>query len=353
MSEFAKLAKLLKEKKLGGTHPSGVARHYLDTGYPPLNEILSGDPFKGLPSGQIVMIGGPSASGKTMLATQLMISAQKLGGFAAFFDYETQYHADLAKKQGLLMGENDPFQYYKPDTFEKGVTDAIQLGKLIRDNDIIPNDTPIVFVFDSLKTMTPQSVYDNVFGKKGNLETGEKLSMHDKLQLAATADVWFPIIQREFDKYGITGIFLNQVRKKTNPANPKIITYTYPGGDQAYYICSTVLLLTASSEIEGSGDDKKLLCRNIKCLTDKSRNTVPLQNVHWKFVIDDETKTGNFDVITSYAEYLKSIGAIETSGNRVKWNGKTPYLSQVIEELKSESDGFKQLKTIHKEFLDA
>jgi recombination protein RecA len=350
LSELGKLAKLLKERKLGGTHPSGAVRHYLDTGYPPLNEIVSGDPFKGLPSGQLVMIGGPSASGKTMIATQLMISAQQLGGYAAFFDYETQYHADLAKKQGLIMDDDEKFQFYKPDTFEQGVTQAIQLGKLIRDNDIIPQDAPIVMVFDSLKTMTPQSVYDNLFAKGGNVEKGEKMSMHDKLALASTADVWFPVIQREFDKFGITGIFLNQVRKKTNPANPSIVTYTYPGGDQAYYICSTVLLLTATSEVEGSGDSKRLLGRNIKCLTDKSRNSAPMQSCRWNFVINEADKSGNFDVIGSYAEHLRKIGAIESKGPRVVWNGGSPFLSQVIEELREAPDGLEQLKTIHREF---
>jgi RecA/RadA recombinase len=352
LSELGKLAKLLIEKNLTGTHPSGAVRHYLDTGYPPLNEIVSGSPFKGVPSGQLVMIGGPSASGKTMIATQLMISAQKLGGYAAFFDYETQYHADLAKKQGLIVDDGEKYQYYKPDTFEEGVTTAIKLGKLIRENDIIPTDAPIVMVFDSLKTMTPKSVYENLFAKKeGNIEKAEKISMHDKLALASTADNWFPIIQREFDKYGITGIFLNQVRKKTNPANPSIITYTFPGGDQAYYLCSLVLLLTATSKTEGSGDERKLLWRDIKCLTEKSRNSAPMQNVRWKFVINHEDMSGNFDVIGSYAEHLRNIGAIEAAGSRVKWNGGSPYLSQVVEELKAAPDGLEQLKKLHKEFI--
>jgi RecA/RadA recombinase len=136
MSELGKLASLLKANKLAGTHSSTTSRHYLDTGYPPLNKIVSGDHKLGLPSGQVVMIAGPSACGKTMISTQMMISAQKQGGFAAFFDYETQYQLPLAVTQGLDI-DGEKFQYYKPTTFEEGIGDAIKLAKLIRENNVI------------------------------------------------------------------------------------------------------------------------------------------------------------------------------------------------------------------------
>jgi RecA/RadA recombinase len=357
MSELGKLAKLLKENKLEGTHSSGAVRHFLDTGFPPLNEIVSGSHEKGLPSGQCVMITGPSACGKTMLATQLMISAQKQGGFAAMFDYETQYQMILAKKQGLQcepesedQGEN-PFRYYKPDTFEEGISDAIKLAKLIRDNDIIDKNAPIVFVFDSVHAMTPQSKRDNLFGKKGAVETGTKSSMHDNYALAKALADWSATISREFDKYGVTGIFLNQVRTKLDMYGNEV--YTFPGGDSLYFYCSTVLVLTAKDMTEGSGDDRKLLCKDIKVLTKKSRNTKPMQNVRYDFVFDDNN-VGGFDVVGSYTDYLLGIGAIPKRGAWYdlfgqSFNGR----ANLIDFIRNQEDAVGKLKQLHAEHLAA
>jgi RecA/RadA recombinase len=342
---MSKLGKLLKAKGLEGTHASGASRHYLNTGYPPLNEIVSGDPENGLPSGQIVMIAGPSACGKTMIATQLMISAQRCGGFAGFFDYETQYHEDLAIKQGLDIHDEDKYVYYKPDTFEEGIGNAIELAKLIRENNVIPTDKPIVFIFDSIHAMTPKSKYDNLFGKGGAVAGGGKLSMHDNYALSKASSDWFPVIQREFDKYGVTGIFLNQVRVKTSPQG--YTSYTFPGGDAVYYYSSTVIVLTATNIIDPK---EGFMGKHITAKTEKSRNTAPYQKVFYDFLINKEDKSGNFDVIGSYAKHLRDLGAIESNGSRVKWKGGSPYLSQVIEELKSAPDGLEQLKQLNRDF---
>jgi recombination protein RecA len=341
---LGKLGKLLKEKKLEGTHPSGATRHYLNTGYPPLNEIISGDHRKGLPSGQVVMIAGPSACGKTMISTQLMISAQKQGGFAAFIDYETQYQMELAIKQGLDPDE-EKFQYYKPDTFEEGVTDSIKLAKLIRENDIIPKDAPICFIFDSLHAMTPQSKYDSIMGKQGALAKGERISMHDNYALSAACSGWFASISREYDKLGVTGVFLNQVRVKLDSYGNEI--YTFPGGDAPYFYSSTVLVLTAKDEYIGKGDDKLLFRKDIKALTKKSRNTMPMQNVHWDFRFNEDG-TGNFDVITSYTNHLLDIGAIETAGAWIKFMGQSIQgRDKVIDYFRNQENGLEQLIAIH------
>jgi RecA/RadA recombinase len=356
MSEFGKLARLLKENKLNGTHSSGATRHYLDTGYPPLNKIVSGDHEKGLPSGQVVIIAGPSACGKTMISTQLMISAQKQGGFAAFIDYETQYQMKLAYEQGLQCNpESDdqgelPFRYYKPTTFEEGIGDAIKLAKLIRDNDIIDKDAPIVFIFDSVHAMTPQSKYDNLMGKKGAIASGEKLSMHDNYALSKALSDWSATISREFDRYGVTAVFLNQVRVKLDMYGNEI--YTFPGGDSLYFYASTVLVLTARDTYEGKGDDKRLICKDIKALTRKSRNTRPMQNVHWDFVFDDEGR-GNFDVIGSYTNYLLDIGAIETKGSWISFMGKTfQGREKVIASFREQPEALEMLKSLHDDFLN-
>lgn len=346
---MSKLTKLLKAKGLEGTHASGATRHYLDTGYPPLNEIISGDFTKGIPSGQLTMIAGPSACGKTMIATSLMISAQKVGGFAGMFDYETQYHEHLAVQQGLDVKDEDKYIYYKPKTFEEGIGKAIELAKLIREENIIDKDAPIVFVFDSIHAMTPKSKWDNLMNKGGTVEKGDKLSMHDNYALSKASSDWFPVIQREFDAYGVTGIFLNQVREKTvmvGPISTKV--FTFPGGDAVFYYCSNVIVLTATNIVDKV--TRVFGGKHITAKTEKSRNTAPFQKVYYDFLIDKENETGNFDVVGSYAEHLIKTGAIEMNGPRVKWKGANPFKKNFIEQLRLEEDGLEQLLQLHREF---
>jgi hypothetical protein len=172
--------------------------------------------------------------------------------------------------------------------------------------------------------------------------------MHDNYALSKALSDWSAVISREFDKYGVTGIFLNQVRVKLDMYGNEI--YTYPGGDALYFYCSTVLVMTGKDFYEGKGDDKKLIYKDIKALTRKSRNTRPMQNVHWNFVFDDVGR-GNFDVIGSYTNYLLDIGAIETKGAWIQFMGKSIQgRDKVISYFREETDGLEQLKKIHADF---
>src|ERR1700751_6098408 len=52
----------------------------------------------GFPRGRVVEIFGPESSGKTTIALQVIASAQKTGGMAAFVDAEHALHPGYAKK---------------------------------------------------------------------------------------------------------------------------------------------------------------------------------------------------------------------------------------------------------------
>ncbi len=127
--------------------------------------------------------------------------------------------------------------------------------------------------------------------------------------------------------------------------------YTFPGGDSLYFYCSTVLVLTARDFYEGKGDEKRLIHKDIKALTRKSRNTRPMQNVHWDFVFDDYGR-GNFDVIGSYTNYLLDIGAIETKGAWIQFQGKSIQgREKVVEYFRNATNGVEELKQIHADFI--
>jgi RecA/RadA recombinase len=320
---MSKMGSFLKSTGLG-TATAAVTLH-LDTGYPPLNKIVSGSYDLGLPAGQITMIAGPSASGKTMIATQLMISSQKHGGFAAFFDHEYAYAVELAEKQGLQTDDPDKYLYIAGVSFEQSMKQSIDLANFIRDNDVVDKDAPIVFIFDSLAGMIP--------AKKLEKDV-DALTMNDSTMLARSTSQLFPVIAQVFKKLNVTAVFINQVRdtlqSTRGPGGTSIPVTVLPGGKSPYYYASTILVLSGSNLY--SSDKTTLIGKTINCRTEKSRATRPGKKVSWNFMFDP-TGGGKMDAVGSYADYLKETGVIKSAGSRVEWDGGKPYMSQVKQEL--------------------
>jgi len=59
----------------------------------------------GVPTGRIVEIYGPEASGKTTLALHVLAQAQKNGGICAFIDAEHALDAQYAQKIGININD--------------------------------------------------------------------------------------------------------------------------------------------------------------------------------------------------------------------------------------------------------
>ncbi|MFP1004261.1 hypothetical protein [Acinetobacter baumannii] len=152
------------EKLIGDNEETQTVTNWLDTGDPELNFAISGRYDGGIPYGRIVEMYGPPSSGKTAEATDLMIRAQEAGGIAMFFDWERSFDINLAKNLGLKT-ERPFWIYKKPETWEEGNVLAMRAVELIRNSATIPDDAPIICVFDSVASAIPQSVYYDNKGK--------------------------------------------------------------------------------------------------------------------------------------------------------------------------------------------
>ena len=132
-----------------------VVTDFLSTGYLPLDHSISGRYHDGgIPQGRITEVSGPPSAGKTALATNVMADAQRKGGFACFHDHENTFETKQGKHLGL-SDDPDKFMYAKPNTFEQSVDRAVQVGYAVREE--LGPKAPIVFVFDSLASMVPNS----------------------------------------------------------------------------------------------------------------------------------------------------------------------------------------------------
>ena len=311
-------------KAAGHVNAAGSAPSlWLDTGNPVLNHRISGKyRTGGLPMGRVVEIFGGASSGKTLISTNAMISAQKAGGIAMFMDHERSFDQRLAEKLGLNP-DPDMWVYDKPDTFEQSIDKATEIMALVRTGDFgVAKDAPICLVFDSLASMVPQSKWD---------KTHADYNMHDKLALAAATSAAFPAFTQHVEQSNVMAIFLNQTRTKMNVQNGD--PTTTPGGHAPEFYSSVRLKLTGGKIYDEK--TKQVLGKHVACETVKNKTYRPFQKTEWDAVFEGDGFL-KMDVIGAVVEELKTLGTIATHGAYLEWEGKKLYKSQIVKKIESE-----------------
>lgn len=303
---------------------------WLDTGYPPLNKAISGSYNGGMPVGRVVEMFGPPSCGKTAIATEVMIAAQKAGGVAAFMDHENSFDVGLAQDLGL-----DPttrWVYKQPTTFEESTNQAVRMAIRLRNLDektlrplkgkpVLEWDKPIVVVFDSLASMVPQT---KMYDAKGNMKSSEDYSMHDNTALARATSGTFPMLAQVAQKCNMLMIFLNQVRTKPGVAygDPT----TTPGGNSPEYYSSVRIGLTREIIRD---KDKEVIGQIINANVKKNKVARPFQRASWNFMFRPDG-TGYFDVDGSLVDLLADNGKLRRDGNGYIWTDGKKYMKPAL-----------------------
>lgn len=280
---------------------------WLDTGFPPLNKAISNSYRGGFPCGRIIEMFGPSSAGKTLLATQAMISAQKMGGVAVFLDHENSFVSELGAKYGLDIDEDNGHWVYKqPDTFEEAIDITGLILKTVREGKYIEPDAPIIIVYDSLASMVPKS-------KAEKLEKGDDIGMNDNTALARATAAHFPTLALWARKYNACLLFLNQIRTKIGVmfGDPT----TSPGGNAPEFYASVRIKLGRSQIKEGS--EKTGQSIGAECI--KNKVAPPFQKATWDYYFDTDR---GFDVIGSSIDHLCEIGILEKSSGYIQFGDK-------------------------------
>lgn len=314
------------EGVVGGNDEETEPKLWLDTGYAPLNHILSGDYNKGFPGGRMIEIAGPAASGKTLIATLAMIAAQKAGGIAIFVDWERAFNASFAQILGL--DTNFPrFVYKRAETWEEGNTVAMKAAATLREKKLIAPEAPIVMVCDSIAAAIPKSMlYD---GKTGKRKEIDEFTMNDTTALARVTSTTLKAVNQLVGDYDVSAIYLNQIRTKPGVVygDPR----TTPGGSAMEFYASQRLFTGRKKIMDGTGADKEFKGSLIGMETVKNKMTRPFQNVELRLMYD-ESGMAKFDFTTGYIESLVASGKLEEKSGRVTFDGKT-YFKSVLAKL--------------------
>src|SRR4051794_21043890 len=144
----------------------------------------------GFPRGRIIEVYGPESSGKTTLALQVVASAQKAGGVAAYIDAEHAMDPEYAHKLGVNV---DDMLISQPDSGEQ----ALEIAEtLVRSNSVD------VIVIDSVAALVPRAELD---GEMGDSLPGLQARLMSQALRKITA-----IVANSHTCF----IFINQLREK-------------------------------------------------------------------------------------------------------------------------------------------
>lgn len=270
-------------------------------------------------------------SHNTAIATNIMVAAQKAGGIAMYNDHERSFDVGLAATNGL--NTKRPYWIFKtPETFEKSIADSMNVAQVIRDSKGIPDEAPIVIVFDSLASMIPKSKFES---KDGKGKRGvDEYNMNDTTALARATSNVFPALAQWCEKYNVCVIFLNQARTKIGVmyGDPT----TTPGGQAPEFYCSVRIKLGKRTIEKGTGEDKEVTGQRVGAQCIKNKVSRPFRKASWNFMFNEDG-TGGFDNVGSLVDYLKELKLLKESGAYIEWSdGKKYHRGPLIEKIKSE-----------------
>lgn len=182
----------------------------------------------GVPSGRVVEIYGPEASGKSTLALHIVAEAQKTGGIAAIIDAEHALDRFYAEKLGIDIKN---LLISQPDSGEQALE--------ITDN-LIRSGAIDVIVIDSVAALTPRSELE---GEMGDSKMGLQARLMSQALRKLTANI---------SKTGTCCIFINQLREKIGImfGNPETTT----GGNALKFYSSVRLDIRRIGQIK-EGDN--------------------------------------------------------------------------------------------------
>ena len=171
----------------------------------PLNYQTNG----GLPYGKILELFGEESTGKSLLAMEYGYITQQLGGIVLWNDAENGFDAHWFEANGLDLSK---IVLFKSRTVEKISDWILEEGKYWRS--VLTNNEPILFVQDSLAAL-------DCLANIGSSQVDAKAEMGNR---AKAIYKMLRLRNEEFEKWGISAIFINQLRRKVEQPNGKTPT---------------------------------------------------------------------------------------------------------------------------------
>ncbi len=271
-------------------------RYWYSTGNFTLNKVMSGSFLRGIPQGRITCLAGPSSSGKSFVAGNLVAQAQKEGAFILVVDSENAMDDDFMKAIGVDVDHN--YKYVGVVTIAQAQKVISTFLKGYKKECGDSEDAPQVLIcLDSLSMLLTETELENY--EKG-VQKGDQGQRNKQLKAMLRTFV------QDIKMLNVAMVVTTQVYKNQDVMNGEGVWIV---SDAVKYSASQIVLLTKLK----LRDDKTKVATGIrmKCEGYKTRFTKPFQTV----TIEVPYDTG-MDKYSGLLEVAIELGILEKSGNR-------------------------------------
>lgn len=296
----------------------------IDTGNLAINYSCSGKFIPGgIPGDRITEAYGPEASGKSLIASNILYGCQRLDGWAILLDCENASNAEFMQKISHLNIKR--VLRYAPPSLEQAFLRIHVVTRTIREREKelgIPRK-PIVVVFDSL-TVPPceRELRENNLPLDFSPTDWKKIVGRQEQpgERAKIISGEMRKLQAMVGKEGVTVYLINQVRDKIGVlyGSPE----TTPGGNAVKFYASLRFRTQAKKKIEHK-DLEKFSGINMQVKNVKNR-------MHRPFVVADDVKLFFEDGIDPLSGLLNCL--IESERIVMKGAGNYQVADQYLPE---------------------
>jgi recombination protein RecA len=273
---------------------------WIDTGSYDLNRIMSGDLYKGIPAGRIVVIGGETSTLKSYVAATILSNALKKNKYETIFYFDSEGGAlyEFIKGQGCELTK---IEQILVDSLEDCTVKTLKtLFAINEEQKNFPSYKALVII-DSLGNLQPNKVMiDAVEKSRQVMDQGGRARLCNQFSSAIT----IPALRSNSPVLIMNSIFDDtQAMYKSKLLNQS-------GGKKMQHVGSIILQSTKRFE-KDEDKDKEAFFKgsNIMFFTTKNRFARPFYeaNVYLDFKKGVHPYSGLFDVGVRY-------GAIQQSG---------------------------------------
>lgn len=265
--------------------PSDV-KQWIPTGCTELDIKISNDSKGGIPVGKITEISGHEATGKSLLALQIMANAQKMGGYCIYIDTEQGFNTDFAKRVGLDIDNN--FMHIVSISVEDVFTLINEVAAEIREKKKAKEKNQpefYVIVWDTVAATYTQHDLD-----AEDPDPQASIAMKPRI---LSKNV--PFVLQTIAKYDIAFICLNQLRTIIG-AMPGQDPYVSVGGKAIPYYSSVRIRLQTRGKLKDKKDNS-IYGMKTKAKVQKTRFGPPHRiaefPIYFSYGIDDEESMVN------------------------------------------------------------
>jgi RecA/RadA recombinase len=333
-ADFIKAFRKDLEKMEGVTTASAPPRYWYSLGNYVLNRIVSGSFKKGIPQGRVTDLAGPSGSGKSFFAANLIAAAQREGASILVVDSEGALTDDFVEKIGVDCSREDYF-YSRVKTIPQA---SRVISRYIQSyqNDIGTGvDEPhVLIVLDSLDMLVTETELEHFASGITKGDQGQK-----NRQLKAMLRTFVQAIS----DLNISIVCTSQVYQNQNLLNGEGLWIV---SEAVKYACSQIVLIQKRKLKDESKGAKAGDVAGVRMICEgyKTRFTKPYQKVEIEVPYDE-----GMDPLSGLIDVAKKVGVIEQrgsyyqlAGSTEKWYAKDigPYVEQIIDALEAQTSVF-------------